>query len=527
MKVFKKLSMLFVAAAMMMTTVSTTFAAEDMSTGQGELTINREGASYNAYQILDSKNKKVGDKNLTIYSVNEEFKAFFDGNPYKFDADKGIQQKNETTQTFEVLTTPAGDGLLTAENLNLEQSEEMKALTEKLIQYIETKSIKATNVSGSTNEKLTQGYYLVTENTTSITSNGQNTGRVPSKAMLMDINPKKAVIINPKDAEITIEKKVNGAESNVAGVGEVIPFKITSTVPTYAANYKNIVYKVSDTMSKGLTLDKESLDVTVGTTKVIKDGVVLDASYLKDGAVTYTTEKENTKMVIDFNYETLRTAAKMGEPVEITYKAEVNTDAVIFNANTNDVTLDYTVNPDGTTDGIKDHTDTYTYGIRILKIDGNANNADAEVKNPLAGATFKVTKVDASGTVIKEVGNITTDATGLGSINGLGNGYYTLVETNAPAGYALLDGAITIKVTNKDDLKNATIELVNVSGEIANLDANVTNNGLIEITIKNYKGINMPETGGMGTTIFMIGGAALIALAGVMLVVYSKKSKKA
>ena len=43
----------------------------------------------------------------------------------------------------------------------------------------------------------------------------------------------------------------------------------------------------------------------------------------------------------------------------------------------------------------------------------------------------------------------------------------------------------------------------------------------------NYKGINLPETGGMGTTIFMIGGAALIALAGVMLVVYSKKSKKA
>lgn len=527
MKVFKKLSMLFVAAAMMMTTVSTTFAAEDMTTGQGELTINREGASYNAYQILDSKNKQVGKQNLTIYSVNADFKAFFDGNPYKFDADKGIQQKNETTGTFEVLTTPDGDGLLGAGNSNLQQSEEMKALTEKLIKHIEDNKISAKNVEASTETELTQGYYLVTEKTTSITSNGQNTGRVPSKAMLMDINPKKAVVINPKDAEITINKTVNGVESNVAGVGEMIPFTITSTVPTYAANYKNIVYKVSDTMSKGLTLDQASLNVTVGTTKVIVNGKVMASSYLNGGNATFTTENENTKMVIDFNYETLRTAALMGETVIITYNAEVNTNAVIFAANTNDATLDYTVNPDGTTDGIKDRTDTYTYGIEIFKIDGNANNADAEEKNPLAGATFKVTKVDANGQTIKEVGSITTGADGLGSINGLGNGYYTLVETKAPNGYALLDGEITIHITNSEDLKNASIELVNVSGEIANLDANVTNNGLIGITIKNYKGINMPETGGMGTTIFMVGGAALIALAGVMLVVYSKKSKKA
>ena len=41
------------------------------------------------------------------------------------------------------------------------------------------------------------------------------------------------------------------------------------------------------------------------------------------------------------------------------------------------------------------------------------------------------------------------------------------------------------------------------------------------------KGAQLAETGGMGTTIFMIGGAALILLAGVILVVYSKKSKKA
>ena len=57
---------------------------------------------------------------------------------------------------------------------------------------------------------------------------------------------------------------------------------------------------------------------------------------------------------------------------------------------------------------------------------------------------------------------------------------------------------------------------------------NVTvENGTISFDVYNYKGINLPETGGMGTTIFMIGGAALILLAGVMLVVYSKKSKKA
>ena len=46
-------------------------------------------------------------------------------------------------------------------------------------------------------------------------------------------------------------------------------------------------------------------------------------------------------------------------------------------------------------------------------------------------------------------------------------------------------------------------------------------NGTVMAEIDNEKGVKLPETGGMGTTLFVLGGGVTVALAGIYLI--SKK----
>ncbi len=511
MKILKKVSVLVVAVAMMLNIVSPTFTAASV-VGKGSLLINREGATYDLYKILDSKTETIGSKEIPVYSVNSSFKNFFNGaNGYTFESDKGIL-KGETVVV-------SSDQLRTENSTDdYKQSKEMQDLTKALAEFILANNISPTKLNGNTKLELNQGYYLVLENETTITPNG-NSGRVPSQAMLINITKGEDVSIFPKDSEFTLEKSVEEGNDNVAQIGSEKNYKITSFVPTYPSNYKDITYTITDKMSKGLTLNDTSINVMVGNTAVIVDGVVKEEfkSYFKTFNIT-VNEDGTTTTTFDFNYDALKAAALVGQPVTITYTAKINENAVVNSPNKNQAELDYTTSPDGSTTGgiITDETETYTYGLDLLKLDGSNKTTT------LAGAKFEI-RDDKNNLV----GTVTTGENGKATFQGLGEGTYTITEIEAPSSeYALLDGPITIKITaDVNNKANCTVELVNGNNEIVD---NVTvENGTISFDVYNYKGINLPETGGMGTTIFMIGGAALILLAGVILVVYSKKSKKA
>lgn len=510
MKIFKKVSVLVVAVAMMLNIVSPTFTAASVI-GKGSLQINREEATYDVYKILDGKTETIGGKEIAIYSVNDKFKNFFnEANGYTFESDKGILKGETIVISSDQLRTENSKD-------DYKQSKEMQDLTKALAEFILTNNISPTKLNGNTKLELNQGYYLVLENETTITSNG-NSGRVPSQAMLINITKGENVSIFPKDSEFTLEKSVEEGNDNVAQIGTEKNYKITSFVPTYPSNYKDITYTITDKMSKGLTLNRTSINVTVGNTVVIENGVVKEEynSYFK--TFTIVENIDGTTTTFDFNYDALKSAALVGQPVTITYTAKINENALVNSPNKNKAELDYTTSPDGSTTGgiITDETETYTYGLDLLKLDGSNKTTT------LAGAKFEI-RDDKNNLV----GTVTTGENGKASFQGLGEGTYTITEIETPnSEYALLDGSITIKITaDVNNKANCTVELVN--GKVEIIDNVTVENGTISFDVYNYKGINLPETGGMGTTIFMIGGASLILLAGAMLVVYSKKSKKA
>lgn len=126
-----------------------------------------------------------------------------------------------------------------------------------------------------------------------------------------------------------------------------------------------------------------------------------------------------------------------------------------------------------------------TFGIEVFKYDQSNNKA------PLEGAKFTLT--DANGNTWTGE----SDANGKVRFNALAAGTYTLVETEAPAGYVKSEKALPIVIT---DVDNAPLVIYT---EFANAP--------------------IPHTGGEGTSMFFILGGTLM---GVAIALYMASQKK-
>ena len=130
-----------------------------------------------------------------------------------------------------------------------------------------------------------------------------------------------------------------------------------------------------------------------------------------------------------------------------------------------------------------------TYGITIFKYD-SATNAGLE------GAVFELYDSNAEGAKPIRTG-ITSGADGYVTINGLDEGTYYLKETQAPDGYVCSDTPLEIVIPE---------------------DANASN-----VVTVNFANTQIPHTGGMGTTLYTVGGGLIVAAAAVLFVVSRKK----
>lgn len=95
---------------------------------------------------------------------------------------------------------------------------------------------------------------------------------------------------------------------------------------------------------------------------------------------------------------------------------------------------------------------------------------------------------------------LTFNQTGHDSFTGLSDGEYTLVESKTPAGY--------------QTAPNRTVTIANDDYEAKNLEQ--------DAFVENETGTSLPGTGGMGTTLLYVVGAALVIGAGVLLITRRK-----
>lgn len=318
-------------------------------------------------------------------------------------------------------------------------------------------------------------------------------------------------------------------------IGDVIHYEVNALIPSYPSGATAKRFVIGDTMTAGLTFDKNNIKV------------YFDADHtLEVPANCYTVAApgaEGETFTVTFNYDNLKNAANGATRVYLTYSATVNENAFDQDALGNSVYTGVNNNPydDGSYDKKPGpETKAYTYGIIVTKV-GNENA-------PLSGAEFKLYSDADCTQEIKFVGSngVYTKATaeqegvalvtadnGTLKLQGLGNGTYYLKETKAPGGYNLPQNPVTTIVLTDaqgaaDGKSNGTLDTTTgATGTTIKPDSVVINGKNLSMTLINTTtDFELPVTGGMGTIMFTAVGVVLMA-GGVLLVILNLKKRKA
>ena len=288
------------------------------------------------------------------------------------------------------------------------------------------------------------------------------------------------IIVDTLD-NITIQSKneypslAKEADKEEASFGETITYTLTITIPDSVD--KEIV--VTDTMEAGLTF--------------------VEFTSAEEANVTAVNNGQVNTITIG--------SAKAGSTVVVTYTAYINTESgeIYENLNTNTAYLTYSEYK--STDVV---VNVASYEATFKKIDGLTKVA-------LEGVTFQLTDADGNEIALVAGENsvyrvadaevesavISTNAEGVFTIQGLGNGTYKLVELSTLAGYNLLEAPVEFEIEDAN----------NYFGGLDTETEEDDNNIII-----NMSGTQLPSTGGIGTTIFYVVGGLLMAGAGILLV---------
>ena len=232
---------------------------------------------------------------------------------------------------------------------------------------------------------LAAGYYLVQN--ASVGNNEAHTNYI--------LQVVKDVTVEPKTSVPTVEKKLkdtNDTTGETTGwqdsadydINDSVPFQLTATLPDNLASYDEYYLELSDTLSTGLTYNKDAKVYLVNGTE--KTDITSSFTIAADGS---SFKINNLKSLNGVTSST---------KVVVEYTATLNPNAVIGSAgNPNTVKLIYSNNPNYTGSGEtsptgetpKDKVIVFTYKVVVNKVDQSGN--------ALAGAGFTLYKKDASG----------------------------------------------------------------------------------------------------------------------------------
>ena len=291
-----------------------------------------------------------------------------------------------------------------------------------------------------------------------------------------------------KRSETKLTKTVNDADGAVHN-GQTVTYTINVKVPSIDPTATNKLFKVTDALT-GAEYKKDTVVVKLGDSKINIAPTFDDA--------TNSFELDLSSFIDDtITYDVLVTSEN---------------DKVKNTAN---------VSRTGSENYSSDSVDLYEGAITLTKTNDYEKESD---KKLLAGAGFNV--LDKDGNVLKFVdkGNnnyvlakdqtvttgvvteVVTGANGQLVVKGLDKGEYQFKEVTAPDGYSINETNSSATLTITGD--KATAEFT------ADADMRDTEVGAL------------PETGGIGTTIFTVGGCAIMVAAAALFFMNKKKHEK-
>ncbi len=320
--------------------------------------------------------------------------------------------------------------------------------------------------------------------------------------------------------------------------------------------------------------------ITINETSVI---IVDYSAILNESADIGLEGQENTAKLEYSNNPNVLYAPKTDGPTD-EEKDEENPDKPNDEYTEEDTTPDNPDVPDGPdagTDVDQDNTgdtpwDTviaFTYELDVTKVDGvsgeklegaefvlkNATGNGTGVKYAMVNADGKFmgwsdTKIDTptektiNGKKVTVTTKLTSAATtGLFTVSGLDDGTYYLEETKQPTGYNLLEGDTKLVITGNtvhvqdwdgtpakalvefvnpetDDTNDYDVVKLVVNDDDDKAAYSTDDTYAVATEVQNFMGLQLPGTGGIGTTIFYVVGGTMAAGAGVYLI--SKKRMK-
>lgn len=306
------------------------------------------------------------------------------------------------------------------------------------------------------------------------------------------------------NAEVTAKKsptsvdKTVADEDHVVAIGDIVTYTIEAYVPFIdAANTENRTFTITDEITGAdyylagpnavNSVTMEGTDGQVGTIVVNEDGKGFTIGL--------------SELVADTSNP------NAGKKITVTYTAKVKELTVENTAGSHTA--------DATYGGNNVPVKLFTGEITLLKY------GDSDETNVLKDAEFEVSKDEAATPLkfkLQENGNyryapdaedastvVKTNAEGKIVVEGLNVGTYHFKETKAPEGYSINTDGKDITLTQT----GVATAIVKASGKLNDTKLNA-----------------LPSTGGIGTTIFTIGGCAIMIVAAGLFFATRRKTQK-
>lgn len=324
------------------------------------------------------------------------------------------------------------------------------------------------------------------------------------------------VTINEKNTVPTITKKVyedskTSYEDNATiDVIDTIKYQLTvntgsNTNTNSSSTGINADYVITDVLPDGITYDAAA--------GVSINGWTLDTDY------TVNWEADENTLTITLMAAKLQTLAQNADIV-ITYEASADANLDVDTSKANKVTLTYNkYTANDTANVITYDINGSDEGNTFTKVDGD-NEPLSGVKFVLQNSTTgEYATFDVNGYLTgwvktqNDATKLVTDNNGHIYAYGLDADTYILTETDTLPGYNKLTNTITVTIAENGTV---TYKYTNSSGSAGN-----------SIEVVNEAGSLLPSTGGTGTTMLYVVGGALVAAAGVALVVRRRMSNEA